>query len=87
MVGFINTQEISEGILCICSENASGSVNIGIGIVFVSSGSNVVGDMEVKEIGEVVVEEESNTMTGPVGEEEARWTKISTMGWEVANIA
>lgn len=42
--------------------------------------------MEVEESGEVVAEEESMVTTYTVGGEEARWTKISTVGGEVATI-
>lgn len=87
MVGFINTWEISEGTLCICRENAFGSVSVGIGIIVVASKSDVVGDMEEEESGEVVGEEESTTPTGLVGEEEARWVKMSTIGGDVAIMA
>lgn len=58
-----------------------------MGIVFVASERDVVGDMEEEESGEVVVEEDSIIMTSPIGKEEARWTKMSTVGGEVATMA
>lgn len=44
-------------------------------------------DMEVEESGEVVVEEESIITTCLVGEREARWAEMSTIGGEVATMA
>lgn len=70
-----------------CHEKASGNVSVGIGIVIVASGSDVVGDLEVEESREVVAEEESTNIMGLVGREEARWTEMSSTGGEVAIMA
>lgn len=70
-----------------CHENAFGSEIVGMGIVVVASERDVVEDMEAEESGEVVEEEESIITTCTIGGEEARWTKMSTMGGEVATIS
>lgn len=87
MAGFINASEISEGTLCICLENASGSESISIGIVVVANEKHMVGDMEAEESREVVAEEESTITMGPVGEGAARWTEMSTLSGEVVTMA
>lgn len=47
MVGSKSIWEISEGTFYMCHEKAFGNVSMGIGIVAISMGSNVVGYMEV----------------------------------------
>lgn len=60
---------------------------MGIGVVTTASGSDVVGDMAVEESGKVAAEEDSIIIMGPVGGEEARWTKMSTAGGDVVTMA
>lgn len=87
MVGFINTSEILDRTFCICYKNSSGSESEGIGIIVLDSERDVVGDMEVEESGEVVAEEELIITSGPTGEEEAMWNKMSTASGKVATMA
>lgn len=60
------------GTFCICWEKASGSESMGIGIVVVPRGREVVRDMDIEEIGEVVEKEESINITYAMGGVEAR---------------
>lgn len=87
MVGSKNIWEISEGIFFMCREKAFGNASVSISVVTISNGSNVVGDMEEEESGEVAVEEDSTIIMGPASGEEARWTKMSTIGGDVATMA
>lgn len=45
------------------------------------------GGSEVDDNRDLMVKEDSNTMIGAIGKEEARWTKMSTMGEEETDSA
>lgn len=62
-------------------------VEVGIGVVTVVRGSDVVGDMAVEEGGVVITEEESTTITDSARGEGARWIEMSTVGGDVAIMA
>lgn len=87
MARFNNTSKKIEGAFFIFQGKASRSKSVGIGIVVVSNESDMVGDMEAEESGEVAAEEESTTTTSPLGEEEEICTEMYTAGGEVATTA
>lgn len=72
MARFINTLDNSIKIFNMWDVKAFGSNRVGIEIFVVLNGRYVDGDMEEEESGEVLVEEESITMTCAVGGVEAR---------------